>query len=88
MLPKNVALRHTIKGKIANENSGTDGVGLIRGSGPVYPAGKYCSFAVMFEVPLKPPMAYIVSSTVANTSFDTRGVGTVAPIDQFPVSTS
>ena len=57
MLPKNVTPKQAINGKIANENSRIDGVGLVRGSGPVYPAGKYCSFAEMFEVPLKPPIA-------------------------------
>ena len=57
MLPKNVALKHVINGKIANENSGIDGVGLVRGSDPVYSAGKYCSLLEMFEVPLKPPIA-------------------------------
>jgi hypothetical protein len=58
MLPNNAALKHAINGKIANEISGTDGVGLIKGLEPVYSAGKYCSVSEMYEVPLKPsPMA-------------------------------
>ncbi len=57
MLAKNVAVKHATNGKIANENSGTDGVRIVKGSEPVYSAGKYCSLLEMFEGPMKLPMA-------------------------------